>query len=695
MTSTDGGDRGGLLAGIRPLEPGDPQRIGPFMLLGRLGSGGMGRVFLARSAGGRTVAVKVVHEEHASNAQFRARFRREIESARRVGERYTAPVLDADAEASPPWVATGYVPGPSLEQVVREYGPLPVDSVHALADGLLRALKDIHAAGIVHRDLKPSNVMLTVAGPRVIDFGIARALDVSVESLLTSTGMVIGSPGFMSPEQILGQQVGTATDVFALGCVLMYASCGRLPFGGRGGVNQHAVMYQIVEAEPDLSAVPDEPLRALISRCLGKDPAQRPGVAELLAEAERMRPATEGGWLPGPLVAELAQQAALLLDAEVAPLRAEAPDAQAAADSSESAAPGASEPGADSSKARPGASESAPKTPGAEAGAPDRATLDLRPKGASEGEPGKGAVSEPTAPKEPGEEPAPKPTEPDEPGKEAAPEPSAPKEPGKKSAPKSPERAPRSERRRRPMIIGVVVVGVVTVGGGAVTLLPHIGSPEAAPGSSSSATPLAPEASASPSRTAPHSPAAKKPGQADREKDKEQDQGKDTGGTAGADSGGAASGSRGGDTDSSHGTKPGDSSGGGDPGPSGGGDGPIKRPTSSGTRVPASFAGTWKLTGTYYSQQPDKVVISQVNTGEHAVRLISDVVGHCEMVARLESVARDGSRIDIGTAYVDQARSTGICANADPSYFALDEPAGIRHDVGPAHGKGYHYERSD
>nr|WP_237326568.1 serine/threonine-protein kinase [Streptomyces sp. CBMAI 2042] len=320
------GERCTAMEGIRPLVAGDPERIGPYPLLGRLGAGGMGRVYLARSAGGRTVAVKVVHEEHISNGEFRARFRREIEAARRVGGRYTAPVLDADADADHPWVATGYVPGPSLEQAVREHGPLPAESVHALAEGLLRALRGIHAAGIVHRDLKPSNVLLTVDGPRVIDFGIARALQVSVESLLTSTGMVIGSPGFVAPEQILGEETGTGADVFALGCVLMYAATGQLPFGN-GASNQHAVMYRIVESAPDLSQVGDAALRELIGRCLTRKPAERPGVEALLAGAgtsESPGAALRGGaWLPPQLLARLARQAAVLLDADV-PRAAEA-----------------------------------------------------------------------------------------------------------------------------------------------------------------------------------------------------------------------------------------------------------------------------------------------------------------------------------------------------------------------------------
>ncbi|MGW3952429.1 protein kinase domain-containing protein [Streptomyces sp. NPDC004752] len=312
--------------GVELLTALDPARIGPYLLLGRLGAGGMGKVFLARSDGGRIVAVKVVHDEHVSDARFRARFRREIEAASRVAERYTAPVLDAGPDEEPPWVATGYVPGLSLEQVVRGYGPLPAESLHTLADGLLRALEDIHDAGIVHRDLKPSNVMLTVDGVKVIDFGIARALETSVESLLTSTGMVLGSPGFMSPEQVQGQSAGPKSDVFTLGCVLMYAATGRLPFG-HGASNQHAVMYQIVQDEPDLEGLEDPALRALITRCLTKDAGQRPDVDQLLADPERARPsATDKAWLPADVLARIAQQTAELLDAEVRPLREESGD---------------------------------------------------------------------------------------------------------------------------------------------------------------------------------------------------------------------------------------------------------------------------------------------------------------------------------------------------------------------------------
>ncbi|MGW1186014.1 serine/threonine-protein kinase [Streptomyces drozdowiczii] len=311
-----------LDGGIKPLTPSDPARIGPYLLLGRLGAGGMGRVYLARSDGGRTVAVKVVHPEHVADPQFRGRFRREVEAARSVGERWTAPVLDAAPDAEFPWVATGYVPGLSLEQVVRGHGALPAASVQALATGLLHALKDIHAAGIVHRDLKPSNVMLTMEGPKVIDFGIARAIGTAVESLLTSTNMMIGTPGFMAPEQVHGESAVPKSDVFTLGCVLTYAATGTLPFG-HGASNQHAIMYRIAEAEPELDRVRDADLKALIGRLLVKPVEDRPAVDELLAEPGREAGPVASSWLPPAVVSHLARQSAQLLDAEAEPLREE------------------------------------------------------------------------------------------------------------------------------------------------------------------------------------------------------------------------------------------------------------------------------------------------------------------------------------------------------------------------------------
>ncbi|MFC4495862.1 DUF4328 domain-containing protein [Streptomyces ovatisporus] len=296
------------------LSAGDPRSIGGFRLLGRLGEGGMGRVYLARSKRGRTVAVKVVKNELARQPDFRRRFAQEITAARRVGEAWTAPVLEADTEAETPWVATGYIAGPSLAQVVDEqYGPLPERSVSALASGLVRALRDIHNAGLVHRDLKPSNILITIDGPRVIDFGIARALDSAVQSAggLTSTGALVGSPGFMSPEQVRGQQVTPASDIFCLGAVLAYAATGRMPFGtAESGV--HALLFRIASEEPELSGLSGE-LYDLVAACLNKDPAQRPGLEEL---TKRTEDELAGPWLPGEVLAQLGRHAVQLLDSE-------------------------------------------------------------------------------------------------------------------------------------------------------------------------------------------------------------------------------------------------------------------------------------------------------------------------------------------------------------------------------------------
>ncbi|GAA3372732.1 hypothetical protein GCM10020367_29090 [Streptomyces sannanensis] len=298
------------------LRPGDPQQIGAYRLLRRLGTGGMGQVYLARSGGGRTVVVKVVRGELADQPEFRRRFRQEVAAARRVGGTWTAPVLDADTEAAAPWVATGYIAGPSLQDVVddEQYGPLREHSALVLANGLLQALADIHRAGLVHRDLKPSNILVTLDGPRVIDFGIARALEPVADALATRTGAVVGSPGFMSPEQVRGERVGTATDVFCLGAVLAYCATGRMPFGGaESGI--HALLFRIAQEEPDLAGLPEGPLRALITACLAKDPAARPAVTELLRHTASYAQHS-GTWLPAGLTAHLGRHAARLLDTD-------------------------------------------------------------------------------------------------------------------------------------------------------------------------------------------------------------------------------------------------------------------------------------------------------------------------------------------------------------------------------------------
>ncbi|SFB80644.1 serine/threonine-protein kinase [Streptomyces aidingensis] len=302
---------------MEPLAADDPRQIGPCRLLRRLGSGGMGRVYLGRNAGGRTVAVKVVHPHFAVDRQFRARFAREVAAARRVGGEWTAPVLDADPDAELPWVATGYVAGPDLQRTVAGQGPLPQRSLRVLGAGLAEALAAVHALGLVHRDIKPSNVLLTLDGPRLIDFGIARAMDTEATAELTATGMSVGSPGYMSPEQVVGRQVGAPSDVFQLGAVLAYAATGRRAFPGD---NTAQLVYRVVHGEPDLAGVPQE-LRELIGRCLAKDEAARPVPAEIaaaLAGPQGAAGLVAAGWLPSAVVEGLSRLAVELLDLEVA-----------------------------------------------------------------------------------------------------------------------------------------------------------------------------------------------------------------------------------------------------------------------------------------------------------------------------------------------------------------------------------------
>ncbi|MFJ3023996.1 serine/threonine-protein kinase [Streptomyces tendae] len=348
---------------MRRLGDGDPQRIGVYRLLGRLGAGGMGHVYLARSDRGRMAAVKLVREELAALEEFRERFRQEVESARRVGGYWTAPVLDADTEAAVPWVATGYVAGPSLQQVVgHDHGALPERSVRTLGAGLAHALQDIHAAGIVHRDLKPSNVLVTIDGPRVIDFGIARALQTVTDGGLTRTGALVGSPGFMAPEQVRGDRVTPACDVFCLGSVLTYAATGKLPFGSANS-GAHALMFRIAQEDPDLTGVP-EGIADLVRDCLRKDPAARPGLAEVLERTGAQDTVTDGRsrdpWLPSALVAQLGRHAVQLLDTETPepPTRPATPPPPhtrgAAATDAGDAEPGGAWPGAVSGDAGPG-----------------------------------------------------------------------------------------------------------------------------------------------------------------------------------------------------------------------------------------------------------------------------------------------------------------------------------------------------
>ncbi|MFE6154219.1 WD40 repeat domain-containing serine/threonine protein kinase [Streptomyces sp. NPDC057889] len=299
------------------LIAGDPSFIGPYRLIARLGAGGMGLVYLGRSEEGRTVAVKVIRAEYVGHPEFRERFAREVAAARQVGGDWTAAVLDAAPEADVPWVATQYIPGPDLGTVVRQdFGPLPEYSVRVLANRLALALQAVHGAGLIHRDLKPSNVLVTFDGPRVIDFGIARAMDslAGDSSPLTRTGMLIGSPGFMSPEQARGRELTPASDVFCLGTVLVYATTGRLLFGATDP-NLNAHLFRIAEDEADLTGVP-QALVDLVRQCVHKTPTERPTLQQVIERTATNRVA---GWLPKALVEQLGRRAAELLDYAPAP----------------------------------------------------------------------------------------------------------------------------------------------------------------------------------------------------------------------------------------------------------------------------------------------------------------------------------------------------------------------------------------
>ena len=285
-----------------------PEYAGHYRLESCLGSGGMGVVHLARSTSGMKLAVKVVHAEFAKDPEFRGRFRQEVGAARRVSGAFTAPVVDADPEAGRPWMATLFIPGPTLAQEVKRNGPLAPAQLRRLMAGLAEALRDIHRVGVVHRDLKPSNVLLAEDGPKVIDFGISRPSD---SELRTETGKLIGTPPFMAPEQFRRpREVGPAADVFALGSVMVHAATGRGPFDSD---SPYVVAYQVVHDEPDLTGVPEE-LVPLVLRCLAKEPEDRPSPDELMRELRSVaasydtqafipqRRVEEGPERPGPVV---------------------------------------------------------------------------------------------------------------------------------------------------------------------------------------------------------------------------------------------------------------------------------------------------------------------------------------------------------------------------------------------------------
>ncbi|MEU3838615.1 bifunctional serine/threonine-protein kinase/ABC transporter substrate-binding protein [Streptomyces sp. NPDC028635] len=312
---------------MEPLRTSDPARVAEYRLLRRLGAGGMGVVYLARSGAGTLVALKLVLEEYAEDEGFRERFRREVATARRITSPWAVPVVDADPEAAAPWLATEFVPGPSLAEAVTAHGPLAQPGLRVLGARLAEALHAVHTAGLVHRDVKPGNVLLAVDGPRLIDFGIARAPE---ETTLTATGMVVGTPGYLSPEQARageGPSVGAPSDIFSLGCVLAFAATGRPPFGTGA---PDALMFRAVHDPANLDGVPQD-VAAVLRGCLEKDPRDRPTAGEVRAafEGDRPVPAPAEGtggapdgtpeaeppaWLPEPVVRLIAERSASVLE---------------------------------------------------------------------------------------------------------------------------------------------------------------------------------------------------------------------------------------------------------------------------------------------------------------------------------------------------------------------------------------------
>ncbi|MFE2437267.1 serine/threonine-protein kinase [Streptomyces sp. NPDC059409] len=406
---------------MEALSPDDRREIAGYPLRARLGEGGMGVVYLSHTRGGQPVALKVVRPEYAKDAEFRKRFTHEVAAARRVQGPYTAPVLDSLTDGPEPWLAVGYVPGPSLASAVYQHGPLPLPTVLQLVAGIAEALQTIHAAGVVHRDLKPSNVLLASDGPRVIDFGIARAADTTA---LTGTDVRLGTPAYMAPEQAMGGDVTPALDVFALGLVACFAATGRHPFGEG---SSHALLYRIVSNEPDLTSCPQE-LRGLVGACLAKEPGARPTPAHIVEACHTLAGTSglarqEGWWLPTAVSQQIAQQEQTLrLYSAAAPGPVDAvPQPAHPATPMPSAPPVPTQPGLSPQAAFAAA---APTRPAGAPGAPGQAFM----------------ASAPPAP--------PQPAQPGGAGRQA---------PGTPSG-----------RRRAPLVAALAVVGVLAVGGGSV-----------------------------------------------------------------------------------------------------------------------------------------------------------------------------------------------------------------------------------
>ncbi|HTU76539.1 MAG TPA: serine/threonine-protein kinase [Trebonia sp.] len=282
---------------MEPLQPGDPSQVGSYRLLKRLGEGGMGRVYLGITPGGRLVAVKVIRGDVTADPDYRRRLAREVQAAQTVGGFHTAHVVDANADADPPWMVTAFIAGPSLQAAVLDNGPLTMAAAMALGAALAEGLAAIHSCGLLHRDLKPGNIIMAADGPRIIDFGIARPLGAST---LTGRDVLVGTYAYMSPEQYRGDQLSPASDVFALGCVLAFAATGHAPFEAE---TTYQIMYSVLEAEPALGEIGPGPFRNVVEQCLVKDHQRRPALPDVLAELSRG--AREADQLPTQAISPL------------------------------------------------------------------------------------------------------------------------------------------------------------------------------------------------------------------------------------------------------------------------------------------------------------------------------------------------------------------------------------------------------
>ena len=332
---------------IEPLRRWDPEQVGGYVLIGRLGAGAMGRVYLGRSAAGRLVAVKTIKVELAEEPDFRTRFAQEVAAARRVSGAFTAAVVAADPEADVPWLATAYVPAPALSSLVRTCGPLAVPAVRWLAAGCAEALESIHGAGLIHRDLKPANVLVSPDGPRVIDFGVARAAE---RIQLTVTRGAVGTPAYMAPEQARDtRQATSASDVFSLGATMLFAATGHAPYHGETVID---VLVQLATGPPDLTGLPDD-LTDIVQACLQRDPRRRPTSASVLAQlAPHLSPETGGREL-GPALLP-APALALIADYRREPSPSAQPAAEAGEDETLGSQPGPNgQPGGHSRPALP------------------------------------------------------------------------------------------------------------------------------------------------------------------------------------------------------------------------------------------------------------------------------------------------------------------------------------------------------